>query len=147
VVHIALGVRSLFRRRTWRMPVNDALQIGLGFAIPVLLVGHVLGTRGMHIAAGVDDFYEPVLRRLGRGPAVRQWRLVGIVWGQAGIGLYHWLRPKPWFPAVAPWLLSAGTALPLLALAGWIEAARRLVLLDHGREVPRWPNGETAALA
>lgn len=146
-VHIALGVRALFRRRTWRMPVNDALQIGLGFAIPVLLVGHILGTRGMHVAAGVDDFYEPVLRRLWPEAAVSQSLLVVIVWGHASIGLYHWLRPKAWFPAAAPWLLSIATALPLLALAGWIEAARRLELLDHGREVPRWPNGETAALA
>ena len=65
-VHVALALLKLARRRTWRMPPWEAVQIGLGLAIPILLAAHVAATRDMSETYGLDDGYGSVLRSLGR---------------------------------------------------------------------------------
>ena len=45
-LHLAQACWSIYRRRHLRMPVWQALQLGLGICIPFVLVNHVIGTRG-----------------------------------------------------------------------------------------------------
>ena len=45
LVHYALALWALWQRRTLRLRLSELLQLVLGFAIPVLLVRHVAGTR------------------------------------------------------------------------------------------------------
>ena len=61
LTHVVLVLWSLYRRRTLRMPPREALQITFGLIIPVLLLEHVVGTRGMHQIADVNDTYGYVL--------------------------------------------------------------------------------------
>jgi adenylate cyclase len=126
-VHITLGLWRLVRRATWRMPMWEAIQIGLGLLIPVWLIQHVIATRGMHLARGIDDTYTHELRILWPAVAMSQSALLLIVWVHATIGLHHWLRIKSWYRPLAPWLLGLAIVIPVLALAGWVEAARRVV--------------------
>jgi adenylate cyclase len=63
-VHVALVLWKLARRRTWWMAPWEALQIGLGLAIPVLLTAYVASTRGTSEVHGFDDGYASVLRTL-----------------------------------------------------------------------------------
>src|SRR5204863_4340263 len=44
-VHYALALSALWQRRTLRLRASELAQLILGFAIPLLLVRHVVGTR------------------------------------------------------------------------------------------------------
>jgi adenylate cyclase len=52
VVHITLALYKLARRKTWRMPRWEAVQIGLGVAIPFLPFPHIVNTRIAHVFFG-----------------------------------------------------------------------------------------------
>jgi adenylate cyclase len=125
-VHVTLAVWKLAQRRTWRMAFWEAAQIGLGLAIPILGAAHVMGTRGVHSAAGFDDVYTAELRLLWPGLAFGQSLLLVVVWSHAMIGLHQWLRTKRWYARWSSVLLVAAVLVPTLAITGWIEAARRL---------------------
>src|SRR5215831_15498481 len=45
LVHYGLSRWALWQRQSLRLRVSELLQIVLGFAIPMLLVRHVVGTR------------------------------------------------------------------------------------------------------
>src|SRR5215212_5476227 len=45
LLHFLLALQALYRRRTLRMPVREAVQLTLGLALPLLLIPHVTGTR------------------------------------------------------------------------------------------------------
>src|SRR5438132_1258209 len=45
LTHAILGFVALYRRRTLRMPPTEAMQILFGFTMPLLLTGHIFGTR------------------------------------------------------------------------------------------------------
>lgn len=127
-IHVALALYKLVARRTWRMAPWEAAQIGLGLAIPILGAAHVAATRGVAAAAGFDDTYTAELRILWPDRALGQSLFLLVVWCHAMIGLHFWLRTKRWYRRASPALLAAAVLVPTLALAGWIEAARRLAL-------------------
>jgi adenylate cyclase len=57
LTHPILGLVALYRRRTLRMPPGEALQLVFGFSVPLLLAGHVVGTRLAHSFYGREDAY------------------------------------------------------------------------------------------
>jgi hypothetical protein len=44
-LHFILALRSIYERRTFRLPPLELLRIALGFWMPVLLLGHAITTR------------------------------------------------------------------------------------------------------
>lgn len=124
ILHVGAAMKSLARRRTFRMPWHEALQIGLGLMIPMWLTAHVVGTRGVHEAVGVDDNYDFILRAIWPGLAWQQSALLVIVWVHGCIGLTHFLRTRPWFPAWRDVLLVVAMLVPILSLAGFVSAGR-----------------------
>ena len=60
IVHISMALWSIYRRRTWRMPAWEATQLALGLSIPVLLAGHVVGTKMANLLYGQVDPYSRV---------------------------------------------------------------------------------------
>lgn len=139
--HVALALFAIYRRRRFRMSVGEAAQLLLGLATPVLLLEHVLGTRGALMVAGTDDTYAYVLLALwvdAPMQALKQAFATAIVWGHGCIGLYYWLRLKPWFSACMPWLYALALLLPVLGLVGFVSAGRevaRLVADDPGLRI------------
>lgn len=129
-VHIALGLWSVARRTTWRMPLSDAIQIALGLLIPYFLIDHILATRVMAGQFGWHDSYTNVLRMIWPGLAWSQSALLLMVWVHACIGLQHWLRTREAYPRLVPWLVAFAVLVPALALAGWISAARHVATLS-----------------
>ncbi len=126
-MHFFLAMLALYRRRTLVMPAREALQIGLGLAIPVLLAEHVIGTRVYEALTGVKVDYEFVLRSLwvfSPIAGVRQTIALMAVWAHGCIGLYFWIRYRPWYPRAAPWLLIGAVLLPVLALLGFADGGR-----------------------
>ena len=138
VVHLGLAYYAIYRRRGWRMPVPEAVQLLLGIAIPPLLVIHVLGTAANNRMFGTDDTYAYVLLALwvhDPSVALRQAAATVIVWGHACIGLHYWLRLKSWYPRVRPYLYAGALLLPVFSLLGFVSAGRTVAALN---EEPGW---------
>src|SRR3954468_17732077 len=97
LTHFALALVSLYRRSTLRMPVWEAAQLVLGFAIPPLLIAHVVATRFNWWLLGNTVGYEHVVAGLWADPsaALRQVLLLLIVWAHLCFGLHYWLRLRP----------------------------------------------------
>ena len=138
LVHMAFALYAVYSRRRLKMSIGEALQLILGFAAPVLLVIHVLGTRAAVQLYGTDDTYAYVLLALwvdNPVSGVRQTAATLIVWVHACIGLYYWLRLKPWFMRILPWLYGVALLVPVLGLLGFVSAGRavgRLAAEDPG---------------
>jgi adenylate cyclase len=133
LVHFALTMHVVYRRRTLLMPAREAFQIALGLAIPLVLAEHVMGTRVYHALSGNDDTYEWVTHVLWvYSPQVglRQSIATLIIWAHACLGIYFWLRFRPWFPRWAPLMLIASVLLPVLGLLGFVVAGRQVQLTD-----------------
>ncbi len=129
LIHIALVMRSLYRRRTLVMPFREALQIILGILIPLLIIEHVIATRISSQIMGTQDVYAFVIRSLWiNSPmnGLRQSIALVVVWTHGCIGIHFWLRYRPWYYKVAPFLLTFAILLPVLALLGFASTGRIL---------------------
>jgi len=152
VVHISLALWKLSRRATVTMPVWEALQIATGLAVPYLLLQHVMFNRGANLASGTRDTYAYELSQLWPGFAWDQVILLAIVWVHVVIGLHYWLRLDRHYRRAFPLLVALATALPILAVAGFVVAGREMAdrLAEPGaREAlmlaARPPDGATSA--
>lgn len=126
VTHAGLGLWALYRRRHLRMPAGEAWQLGLGLCIPLLLISH--GMTGLFS----DDLYNDPLTYPRAivlywitAPETLLWRqllLLVIVWIHGCIGVRGWLMLKPWYRRRAALLGAFAMLLPLLALAGIVNA-------------------------
>ncbi len=138
LVHMVFALYAVYSRRRLKISIGEALQLILGFAAPVLLVIHLLGTRAAVQLYGTDDTYAYVLLALwvdNPVSGVRQTAATLIVWVHACIGLYYWLRLKPWFMRILPWLYGVALLVPVLGLLGFVSAGRavgRLAAEDLG---------------
>ncbi len=131
LTHFALALVSIYRRRHLRMPVWEAMQLGLGLAIPPLLISHIVGTRIANAWLGFADPYERVILTLWvlrpeRGAL--QALLILVAWVHGCLGLHFWLRLRPAYPKIAPVLLGAAVLLPALAWLGFAQAGRVLAV-------------------
>ena len=124
LVHAALGVEKILSRRLSAISVRGLVQIAFGLLIPVLLANHLIGTRIAHELYGVNDNYAYALWAMWPGQAWRQAALITLVWVHGCIGLYMWIRFRPWYRRWQPLLLSGAVLLPVLAFAGFASAAR-----------------------
>lgn len=153
LTHIMLALDKLAKRETWRMPRWEAVQIGLGLAIPFLLFPHIINTRIAHVFFNVDDSYLYELVRLWPESAVLQSSLLLIVWTHGCLGLHYWLRLSDSYVRLAPVLLVFAIAVPLLALAGFAAAGRTAgdIMSDPQalaalKVRSNWPNAEDSAV-
>lgn len=143
IIHMALALMRTARRRTWRMPLAEAMQLALGLTIPVMMIDHVVGTRGLEEMFGIEPTYRQLLSLLWPGLAVWQTIFLVVVWVHASIGLRFWLASKSFYPRISAFLLTLAVLVPTLATAGWIGAARRLELaglkkVNLTREAIQW---------
>lgn len=129
VTHFTLALVSLYRRRTLRLPAWEAAQLGLGLAVPPLLIAHVVGARLGRELTGLEPSYPLVVNALWSDPwsAARQSLLLVVVWLHLCVGLHFWLRIKTWYGRALPFIFAAAVLLPALALAGFASAGMRIV--------------------
>ncbi|HEX6117963.1 MAG TPA: adenylate/guanylate cyclase domain-containing protein [Dongiaceae bacterium] len=132
VLHLAIGLRALYRRKSLRMPPLEAAQIVLGLSVPPLILLHVIGTVVSHDLYGIDDRYAYVLWVvwvLQPGLGLMQSLGLAVAWVHGCIGLNYWLRVKPWFLVWRPWLGAVALLVPVLALLGFVAGARAVAKL------------------
>lgn len=125
LVHIANALVSIWQRHNFRLKPWQAVQLGLGLAIPLLLAAHVFGTVVAFERFGVGTPYRYVLSAMWGGDgllALQQAVIVVVAWGHGCIGVHYWLRLKPWYPKALPYLYAAALLVPALGLAGFVSA-------------------------
>jgi adenylate cyclase len=139
LVHYGLALWALWQRRSLRLHVSELSQIILGFAIPILLARHVVGTRIADNFFHTDTGYYAYLLWLYfvRVPeyGYLQMLVLVVAWGHAMIGLHFWLRVRPWYARMQPAALVIAVLLPVLSLLGMIEAGRQVIALAAD---PNW---------
>ena len=130
LVHVLLALDALRRRNTLRMPLAEALKIGFGLSLPLLIADHVIATRLDYTLTGFVRGYPEVLRAIGVSSGMIALYTVAlvIVWAHGCLGLWFWLRGRGWFQRFAPVFHMLAVVLPILALTGifsglrWVEA-------------------------
>jgi adenylate cyclase len=133
LIHYGLALSALWQRRTLRLRFAEAAQLVLGFAIPLLLVRHVVGTRISDSFFHTDIGYYGYLLWIYfvRSPdnGYLQMLVLVVAWTHAMIGLHFWLRVRPWYGRLQPPALIVAVLVPVLSLLGMIEAGRQLAEL------------------
>lgn len=130
--HLALGLHALYQRRLFRLRPGETAQLLLGLAVPLLLLDHVVGTRVAWSAEGLERSYPQVLwvfwvaSPTGTGVSLTLGLLAA--WLHGCLGLHFWLRLKPAYPRLAPWLLAGAVLVPVLALLGTVQGGRAVAL-------------------
>lgn len=131
LAHFLLALDALWRRRSLRMPMAEAVKIGFGLALPLLIAEHVIATRLEYSLTGFVRGYPEVLRAINVSAASIILYVVALViaWAHGCLGLWFWLRGRAWFQRFAPVFHMLAVVVPLLALTGmfsglrWVSAA------------------------
>lgn len=124
IVHMALGIRTLYRRNTLSMSAADTLQFASGFIIFPLLFPHVWGVIAMGEILNTKPDFTVLLRYFWIDSpleGLRQVLVITVVWVHGCIGIFTWLRIKTWWPRIAPFVYPLVVIIPVLSLLGFIE--------------------------
>lgn len=150
LTHVLFGLLKTARRGTLRLPAWELIQIVLGFAIPFLLLPHIVDTRVAMSAFGVQDSYLYELARLWPAAAFTQSALLLVVWAHGCIGIHYWLKFRPWYATLQPILLLVAVAVPLAALAGFAVSGRAVADLISDpamtariKDITHWPDSHS----
>ncbi len=147
VVHYSIGLWSIYTRPSISGTAQDVVQALSGLAIIPLMAIHSVGVIMLQNAS-VEVDYNLILRVFwvsNPGYGLMQVMLISAAWVHGCAGLFMWLRAKPSVVRLLPWLYPLAVAIPVLALLGFTEAGR-VVLIDRiGPVVVQTPGayGET----
>jgi adenylate cyclase len=127
IVHMSLGIWSLYERREFHWRGIEPLQLVLGLCIPVMIISHIIGIRLSQTLFDTEKLYPQVLYVNWVASSGRLWLMLAVLnvaWIHGCIGLYLWLRLKPLFKATAPFWLACAVVLPTLAMIGFYQGGR-----------------------
>jgi adenylate cyclase len=137
--HLSLGLWALYQRRHFRYTVIEITQLLLGLSIPLLIASHlgVMRLGGLLFGRSPPHYSGVLFAYWANNPQMVgvQFLLLTVAWTHACIGLYFWLRLKPFFKWAAPFLLAIAVLLPPLAMVGAHHGAREVVQLAAA---PQW---------
>lgn len=133
--HIVCILITLFRRRTWRgIRPGEIVQLATGFAIPPLLILHVVANRGLHEMFGFEDTYAWMLMNVwvwAPWEGVKQAIVTVIAWTHGCMGIHFWLRLKPWYRQYYQVLYTVGLMILIGGLAGFVAGGQKVEQLDR----------------
>ena len=137
--HLSLGLWALYQRRHFRYTVIEITQLLLGLSIPLLIASHlgVMRLGGLLFGRGPPHYSGVLFAYWANNPYMVgvQFLLLTVAWTHACIGLYFWLRLKPFFKWAAPFLLAIAVLLPPLAMTGAHHGAHEVLQLASQ---PQW---------
>jgi adenylate cyclase len=146
MVHFSLALHGLFARRTLRMPPREALHILFGLALPLLIIPHVLSVALSPQTTGQEADYPRVVHALWNAPTNGLQNVVALVvaWVHGCLGLWYWLRFRPFFPRIALPAFALALLVPVFSILGFVAAGKETDLVAIPRRVV---SPEGAALA
>jgi adenylate cyclase len=137
--HFMLGLWALYQRRAFRYTAIEITQLVFGLSIPLLLASHLGIAR---LGGAMFDRFPPTYAAvlvaywsLRPYMIAVQFVLLTVAWTHACIGLYFWLRLKPFFRWARPFLLAIAVLLPPLAMTGTHRGAHEAV---EQAAQPKW---------
>jgi adenylate cyclase len=137
--HLSLGLWALYQRRHFRYTVAEITQLLLGVSIPLLIASHlgVMRLGGLLFGRDPPNYVGPLFGYWVNRPYMIgvQFLLLTVAWTHACIGLYFWLRLKPFFKWAGPFLLAIAVLLPPLAMTGAHHGAHEVIQLASQ---PQW---------
>ncbi|MFL6813744.1 MAG: adenylate/guanylate cyclase domain-containing protein [Bradyrhizobium sp.] len=137
--HFMLGLWALYQRRHFRYTFIEITQLLFGLSIPLLLASHfgVVRLGGVLFGREPPIYAAPLLSYWVSRPYMVgvQFLLLTVAWSHACIGLYFWLRLKPFFKWAAPLLLALAVLLPPLAMTGTHRGAQEVT---ERASQPQW---------
>lgn len=135
ISHVFLALAVLYRRRTLKMKAWEYGQLALGLLVVPLMAAHGAATRGAYELFDVSADYTRTLLGIFSSDyyTSRQVLLVLVVWAHVAMGIHFWLRFRPYYPRVQPFLLSLGVLIPAGALLGMFRAGQDVAELAADR--------------
>ncbi len=137
LVHYVIGLWSIYTRPRISGTPQDVVQALSGLTIIPLLAVHSVGVIMLQ-DAGVDVDYDLILRIFwlsNPGYGLMQVILISTVWVHGCAGLFMWLRAKPGVVRMLPWFYPLAVAIPVLALLGFTEAGRVVLIERIGPQI------------
>jgi adenylate cyclase len=128
--HFFLGLWAVYNRPTLRTNAQDIVQLATGVIVVPLLATHAIGI-AMLGRVGVDFGYADTIRLFWlQVPSLGllQVTLLAVVWVHGCAGLFTWLRSKERASRVLNWLYFTAVAVPVVALLGYAEAGREMLI-------------------
>jgi adenylate cyclase len=129
--HFLLGLWALYQRRHFRYTVVEITQLVFGLSIPLLIASHLGIARlgGLLFERDPPNYVGVLLAYWVNRPYMIgvQFLLLTVAWTHACIGLYFWLRLKPFFKWAGPYLLAIAVLLPPLAMTGTHRGAHEAI--------------------
>jgi adenylate cyclase len=139
LVHYGLALWALWERRNLRLRPSELAQLILGFAIPILLARHVVGTRIADNFFHTDTGYYAYLLWVyfvdSPGHGYLQMLALLVAWSHAMFGLHFWLRVRLWYARLQAAALVIAVLVPVLSLLGMVEAGLHVATLATD---PNW---------
>jgi adenylate cyclase len=127
IVHVALAFDAIYARRTLRMPPGELLRIFLGVTMPILLIGHAVGTRMAFELYELAPAYHRVVWSLWSSDSQgRQLALLAPGWIHGCMGLHYAFCRRAWYRRYSLVLFAIALVLPVLSAAGFISMMREL---------------------
>jgi adenylate cyclase len=127
LVHVALALEAIYARRRLAVASLDTLRIVIGLGIPMLLIGHAIGTRVAWELYAESPQYARVVWSLwssdGQG---RQLALLVPGWMHGCLGIHLALSRRSWYRRLRWPLCAAALLLPLLGALGFLAMGSEL---------------------
>ena len=153
LANFALALLQLYKRYTLKMPILEAVRLGLGLAIPFILLGHILNTRFTYEVLGVDDTYVYEFVKLWPNSGWNQTILLLLVWVHSCIGLHYWLRMKECYRHTQSVWFMLVIFIATLSLLGFYAVGRFMEQLEADTQWlaslkldTNWPDATEAAV-
>ena len=131
--HFLLGLWALYQRRHFRYTAIEVTQLIFGLSNPLLLAAHfgIVRLGGVMFDRDPPTYAAALVAYWSLRPYMIavQFVLLTVAWTHACIGLYFWLRLKPFFRWAGPFLLAIAVLLPPLAMTGTHRGAHEAVEL------------------
>jgi adenylate cyclase len=130
LLHFTLGIWAMYQRRQFSWKTIEPLQLVLGLSIPALVVSHVVGARLGETLFGHEKLYPQELYLFWVAHPLKAWQMSAVLvvaWVHGCIGLHFWLRMKPLYQRLAPFLLAAAVLVPTLALLGFYQGGQTVI--------------------
>lgn len=130
--HFCLGLWAFYERRHYGWRRAEVVQLVLGLCIPLLLANHLYATRISLALLGTEKGYAQELYSFWVASpflGAVQVSVLIVAWIHGCIGVNFWLRLKPVYPRLLPYLLCTAIILPMLALLGFFQGGRAILAM------------------
>ncbi len=147
LVHYILGLWATYQRASLTATSQDLVQAFSGLVIIPLMATHALGVGGLK-DGNVEVTYELINRIFwlsNPGIGLIQVLLVSVVWVHGCAGFFLWLRSKPSVVNILPWLYPLAVAIPVIALLGFTQAGRIVLIEGLGPVIEQQPLADGSA--